>query len=88
MIVFSAALMKNSGSLFANDANEDRTKAIVSNLHRMGVHNAVVSSYDARVFPKVSSHDDYIFPRVSSHDAYIFLKFFLKVSSHSNYIFP
>ena len=49
----SAALMKNSGSLFANDANADRAKAIVSNLFRLGVHNAVVSCYDARMFPKV-----------------------------------
>ncbi|KAK7093298.1 hypothetical protein V1264_007076 [Littorina saxatilis] len=50
---YIAALMKNSGSLFANDANADRAKAIVSNLHRMGVHNSVVSAYDARTFPKI-----------------------------------
>lgn len=51
----AAALMRNSGTLFANDANGDRAKAVVSNLHRMGVHNAVVSTYDARVFPKVTA---------------------------------
>ncbi|XP_076472582.1 uncharacterized protein LOC143301985 [Babylonia areolata] len=50
---YIAALMKNTGSLFSNDANPERAKAIVSNLHRMGVHNAVISSYDGRVFPKI-----------------------------------
>jgi len=48
-----AALMKNTGMLFANDANPDRAKAIVGNLHRLGVSNCAVMSYDGRALPKV-----------------------------------
>lgn len=48
-----AAIMKNTGSLFANDANKERTKAIVGNFHRLGVVNAVVCNYDGREFPQV-----------------------------------
>ena len=46
--------MKNTGLLFANDANKDRVKAVVGNLHRCGVTNSVVSNEDGRSFPKVS----------------------------------
>ena len=46
--------MRNTGMLFANDANPDRAKAVVGNLHRLGVTNCVVSNYDGRLFPKVS----------------------------------
>ena len=49
-----AALMKNTGMLFANDANPDRAKAIVGNLHRLGVTNCVVTCYDGRQLPSVS----------------------------------
>lgn len=45
--------MKNTGCIFANDANAERAKALISNIHRMGVHNTVVSSYDGRIYPKV-----------------------------------
>jgi ribosomal RNA methyltransferase Nop2 len=48
-----AAIMKNTGILFANDANKDRCNAIVSNFHRLGITNAVVTSHDGREFPKV-----------------------------------
>ena len=48
-----AALMKNTGLLFANDANKARGKAVVGNLHRLGVTNAVVSSYDGRKLPTI-----------------------------------
>ncbi|XP_050345572.1 uncharacterized protein LOC126770287 [Nymphalis io] len=48
-----AAIMKNTGSLFANDANKDRTKAVVGNFHRLGVVNAVICNYDGRQFPDV-----------------------------------
>lgn len=48
-----AAIMKNTGALFANDANKDRTKAVVGNFHRLGVVNAVVCNYDGRHFPEV-----------------------------------
>ncbi|XP_052737632.1 uncharacterized protein LOC112043731 [Bicyclus anynana] len=48
-----AAIMKNTGALFANDANKERTKAIVGNFHRLGVVNAIVCNYDGREFPEV-----------------------------------
>ncbi|XP_078697795.1 uncharacterized protein LOC144925590 [Branchiostoma floridae x Branchiostoma belcheri] len=50
---YIAQLMKNTGMLFANDVNKDRVKAIVGNLHRLGVTNTVVSCHDGRHFPKV-----------------------------------
>ncbi|BFZ15609.1 hypothetical protein BsWGS_18649 [Bradybaena similaris] len=50
---YVAALMKNTGLLWANDANKDRCRAIISNLHRMGVLNSVVTNYDGRALPKV-----------------------------------
>ncbi|KAI1309450.1 putative 28S rRNA (cytosine(4447)-C(5))-methyltransferase [Halotydeus destructor] len=53
-----AAIMKNTGILFANDINKDRIKAIVGNIHRLGVTNAVVSCYDGRVLPKVMTGFD------------------------------
>nr|SVE74219.1 EOG090X07AW [Daphnia barbata] len=49
-----AAIMKNTGMLFANDPNPDRAKAVVGNLHRLGVTNAVVMTYDGKVLPKMS----------------------------------
>merc|ERR550519_251527 len=48
-----AALMKNSGLLYANDANETRCAAVVGNLHRMGVTNTVVCNYDGRKLPEI-----------------------------------
>nr|CAG4650194.1 EOG090X07AW [Sida crystallina] len=48
-----AALMKNTGMLFANDSNAERAKAIVGNLHRLGVTNSVVMCYDGRQLPSV-----------------------------------
>ena len=47
--------MRNTGKLFANDANADRAKAVVGNLHRLGITNCVVSNYDGRVYPKVKN---------------------------------
>jgi ribosomal RNA methyltransferase Nop2 len=47
--------MKNTGTVFANDANKDRAKAVVGNIHRMGITNTVVSHYDGRIYPTVSS---------------------------------
>ena len=38
---YIAQLMKNTGTLIANDANPERCKAIVGNLHRAGVSNTV-----------------------------------------------
>jgi len=48
-----AAVMKNTGILFANDANKDRCNAIVSNFHRLGITNSVITCHDGREFPKV-----------------------------------
>lgn len=55
---YIAALMRNTGMLFANDANKERAKAIVGNLHRMGITNTVVSDYDGKQFPKVMTGFD------------------------------
>ncbi|VDI58465.1 ribosomal RNA methyltransferase Nop2, partial [Mytilus galloprovincialis] len=50
---YIAALMKNTGTIFANDANKDRAKAIVGNIHRMGITNTVISNYDGRIYPTI-----------------------------------
>lgn len=48
-----AALMRNTGSVFANDSNKDRAKALIGNIHRLGVKNTIVCNYSALEFPKV-----------------------------------
>uniref|UniRef100_A0A3B3TVC8 NOP2 nucleolar protein homolog (yeast) n=1 Tax=Poecilia latipinna TaxID=48699 RepID=A0A3B3TVC8_9TELE len=50
---YMAQLMRNTGVIVANDANAERLKSVVGNLHRLGVTNSVVSNYDGRQFPKV-----------------------------------
>ncbi|KAI3630419.1 hypothetical protein MIR68_011854 [Amoeboaphelidium protococcarum] len=50
---YIAALMKNSGCLFANDASKDRCKGLIANIHRMGIKNTVICNYDGRKFPEV-----------------------------------
>lgn len=55
---YIASLMKNTGMVMANDANKDRTKAIVGNLHRLGVSNSIVCNYDGRNFTKVMTGFD------------------------------
>lgn len=49
-----AQLMRNTGVIVANDANAERLKSVVGNIHRLGVTNTVVSNYDGRQFPKVT----------------------------------
>lgn len=48
-----AALMHNTGILFANDVSADRLKALKANLARLGVQNAIVTCYSGTAFPKV-----------------------------------
>jgi ribosomal RNA methyltransferase Nop2 len=48
-----AALMKNTGVIFANDPNKARAKGLIGNVYRLGAQNVVVCSYDAREFPRV-----------------------------------
>ena len=45
--------MKNTGLVVANDLKPERQKATIGNLHRLGVHNAIVVTNDGRKLPKV-----------------------------------
>ncbi|KZV64333.1 NOL1/NOP2/sun family RNA met [Peniophora sp. CONT] len=48
-----AALLQNTGVVFANDSNKARVKSLTANVHRLGCKNVVVCNYDGREFPKV-----------------------------------
>ncbi|KAG7388921.1 rRNA (cytosine-C5-)-methyltransferase nop2 [Phytophthora pseudosyringae] len=50
---YIAQLMKNTGSIIANDLKKQRLKATVANLHRLGVKNTSVSCYDGRKVPSL-----------------------------------
>ena len=50
---YCAQLMKNTGLLVANDLKPERQKATIGNLHRLGVRNALVCSYDGRRLPSI-----------------------------------
>ena len=45
-----AAIMKNTGVIFANDINKDRIKATAANVHRLGVINCIISCLDGRKY--------------------------------------
>ncbi|KAK5000632.1 rRNA (cytosine-C5-)-methyltransferase nop2 [Elasticomyces elasticus] len=50
---YAAALMRNTGCIFANDSNKQRAKALIGNIHRLGVKNTIVCNYSALEFPRV-----------------------------------
>jgi 25S rRNA (cytosine2870-C5)-methyltransferase len=50
---YIAALMRNTGTLIANEINKDRLRSLTANLQRMGSTNSVVCNYDGRTLPKV-----------------------------------
>ncbi|ETN17806.1 ribosomal RNA small subunit methyltransferase B [Phytophthora nicotianae INRA-310] len=50
---YIAQLMKNTGTIIANDLKKQRLKATVANLHRLGVKNTSVSCYDGRKVPSL-----------------------------------
>lgn len=51
---YISALMRNTGAVFANDANRQRAKGLIGNVHRLGCKNVIVCNYDAqKAFPKV-----------------------------------
>ena len=49
---YIAALMRNTGCIFANDSNKSRAKGLIGNVHRLGVKNTIICSYDAKEFPR------------------------------------
>lgn len=50
---YIAALMRNTGTLFANEIKPQRLASLVANIQRLGVTNAVVCNYDGRRLPAV-----------------------------------
>lgn len=53
-----AAIMKNTGVLFANDLNRDRIHAVIGNFHRLGVVNSIVSCMNGVEYKKFMSGFD------------------------------
>lgn len=53
-----AAIMKNTGVLFANDLNRDRIHAVIGNFHRLGVVNSIVSCMNGIEYKKFMSGFD------------------------------
>jgi 25S rRNA (cytosine2870-C5)-methyltransferase len=55
---YISAMMKNTGTLFANDISRERLKATLANVHRLGCRNTIICNYDGREFPTVSGGFD------------------------------
>ena len=49
---YISALMRNTGAVLANDANRQRAKGLIGNIHRLGCKNTYVTNLDAKEFPK------------------------------------
>lgn len=50
---YIAQLMKNKGTLIANDVNKERLRSLTANIQRLGIENTIVTNYDGREYPKV-----------------------------------
>lgn len=50
---YLAQLMRNAGTLVANDSKRPRIDALSANIQRLGVQNAIVCNYDGRKLPGV-----------------------------------
>lgn len=50
--IYTALNMNNTGLLIANDISKSRANILLSNIERLGISNAVVTSYDFKEFYK------------------------------------
>ncbi len=59
-----AMLMKNQGTIIANDVRIDRLKALVSNLERCGIMNTIVTRMNALVLCKKLARSGFFFDKI------------------------